>query len=564
MKLRITAAILVAVGIFLWYTLPPRPLTLPSLSNVAASPRGVIHVHTRRSDGTGRTDDIATAAARAGLKFVVFTDHGDATRQPDRPVYLHGVLCIDAVEISTDGGHLVALGLPPAPYPLGGDPRDVIEDVHRLGGFAIPAHPGSAKPALRWLEWMAPFDGIEWLNADSEWRDEQPKTLAHALLAYPLRGAAALGLLLNRPDDVLHRWDGLASHHRITAVAASDAHARLGLRSSAEPYTENVALPIPSYEQVFRAFSISLPQLRLSGDAATDARALLTEIRSGHVYSSVEALAAPAMLSFTARSGDARATGGDLLPPAGPVAFHVSTNAPRGAEVRLLKDGSPIANSSEATLDFQASAEPAVYRVEVRLPARQGSADVPWILSNPVYVRVRDEEWSRPARAAATTARVLYGDGPATAWTIENSAEAAGAIDVVGAVPRGTQLLARYALGGSDGDASFVALSVPVDASIVSYDRVTFTARADRPMRVSVQLRRPGAGAGERWRRSVYLDQDSREVSVFFDEMRPADATTDPQPALAEVRSLLFVIDSVNTKLGASGQFWIDDVKLGR
>ena len=48
---------------------------------------------------------------RAGLQFVILTDHGDGTRAPDPPAYRHGVLCIDAVEISTVDGHLVALNL---------------------------------------------------------------------------------------------------------------------------------------------------------------------------------------------------------------------------------------------------------------------------------------------------------------------------------------------------------------------------------------------------------------------------------------------------------------------
>ena len=111
---------------------------------------GVIHVHTNRSDGLSGPDEIAAAAARAGLKFLVFTDHGDATRKPDPPQYRSGVLCLDGVEISTNGGHYVAIDMPASPYPLAGEARDVVEDVRRLGGFGIAAHPDSPKPELRW------------------------------------------------------------------------------------------------------------------------------------------------------------------------------------------------------------------------------------------------------------------------------------------------------------------------------------------------------------------------------------------------------------------------------
>ena len=119
-------------------TLPPAARVAARIDCRSAAPvRGAIHVHTRRSDGTGTADDVAAAAARAGLKFVILTDHGDGMREPDSPAYRHGVLCIDAVEISTASGHVVALGLPRAPYSLGGETRDVVEDVRRLGGMAI-------------------------------------------------------------------------------------------------------------------------------------------------------------------------------------------------------------------------------------------------------------------------------------------------------------------------------------------------------------------------------------------------------------------------------------------
>ena len=92
---------------------------------------------------------VPAAAARVGLKFIVFTDHGDATRRPDAPAYRSGVLCLDGVEISTTGGHYIALDMPASPFPLGGEPRDVVEDVQRLGGFGIVAHPDSPKTELR-------------------------------------------------------------------------------------------------------------------------------------------------------------------------------------------------------------------------------------------------------------------------------------------------------------------------------------------------------------------------------------------------------------------------------
>src|SRR6476659_714077 len=132
--LLVPAAIVAAVIFFLLAKRPPTPQIVaatldPNLQHLTVA--GAYHIHSTRSDGSGDKEAIASAASRAGLAFVVLTDHGDGTRPPDPPVFLHGVLCIDAVEVSTNGGHLVALDMKASPYPLGGEPSAVVEDVHR-------------------------------------------------------------------------------------------------------------------------------------------------------------------------------------------------------------------------------------------------------------------------------------------------------------------------------------------------------------------------------------------------------------------------------------------------
>ena len=156
----LTAALLAAVIFFLLATLPPRPRQARWNGDPGPSgPHGIRRL-SRPHGSIGRHGDraaVAAAAARAGLQFVIFTDHGDGTRAPEPPAYLSGVLCIDGVEISTNGGHYVALGLPRTPYPLGGEPSAVVEDVARLGGFGFAAHPDSPRPELAWTDWTAPF-----------------------------------------------------------------------------------------------------------------------------------------------------------------------------------------------------------------------------------------------------------------------------------------------------------------------------------------------------------------------------------------------------------------------
>src|SRR5271155_2064592 len=125
-----TAALVAAVAVLFVLALPPRRLALPAFADGTVP--GLIHIHSNRSDGLGSPEEIAAAAARAGLTFIVFTDHGDATRVPDPPAYRSNVLCLDGVEISPTQGHYVAIDMPVSPYPLAGEARDVVDDVRRL------------------------------------------------------------------------------------------------------------------------------------------------------------------------------------------------------------------------------------------------------------------------------------------------------------------------------------------------------------------------------------------------------------------------------------------------
>jgi len=560
----IVGLIAVAIAVTSYASMPRAARSLAASPSLRASVRGAIHIHTRRSDGSGTVDDVVRAASRAGLKFVILTDHGDGTREPDTPTYRNDVLCIDAVEISTTNGHVVALGLPRTPYSLGGEARDVVEDVERLGGMAIAAHPFSPKPQLRWTESNVPVQGLEWVNADSEWRDEPLSTIARSLLTYPFRRPETLAMLLDRPQESLQRWDELTAQRPVVAVAGADAHARIPLTSVGDPYDNRISLPIPGYEQIFRTFSIALPDVTLTGEAKADAGVVLDAIRHGRVFSSIDALAGPVAFSFSASgAGDNVAMGEDVIAK-GPLTFQVRSNAPDDVAITLLRNGERVHSASGSQLEYTSS-DQGVYRVEMQWPGAPGDPPVPWVVSNPIYVLDGPRRVNQVSESVAppTQVDVRYGNGAATDWHIENSPRSRGAVDVVPSVG-GTQLLLRYALGGTQQEGPFVALSLAVPQGLANYDRLIFTAQSSRPTRIWVQLRVPGGAQGRSWHRSVYVDEMPRAITVAFADFRPLEATTTGSPVLADVRDVLFVVDTVNTRPGVSGQLWLDDVKLGR
>jgi hypothetical protein len=245
------------------------------------------------------------------------------------------------------------------------------------------------------------------------------------------------------------------------------------------------------------------------------------------------------------------------------VALHVDLPGAADARIELLKDGQRIATNDGPALRHITS-EAGVYRVEAYLPDAPGSPPVPWIVSNPIYVGRHLVEEPVPARRGKPADVALqYGNGPATQWRIEKSAEALAALDVVRAVG-GTELALRYGLGGAASAAPYAAAVMQAGPGLAGYDRLLFTARADRPMRMSVQLRAPGGQQGERWQRSVFLDRTPREIAVYFEELTPVGTANRRSPDLAAVDSVLFVVDTTNTRLGDGGQVWIDEVRYAR
>lgn len=525
--------------------------------------RGAIHVHSNRSDGSGTPDAIAAAAAAAGLQFVVLTDHGDGTRAPAVPSYRHGVLVIDGVEVNTTGGHFVAMGVPASPYPLAGTPAAVIEDIHRLGGFGVAAHPGSARPSLSWQGWDVPIDGLEWINADSEWRDEARIPIARALMTYILRPPESMATLLDRPAAVLERWDTLAQRRRVIGVAGSDAHARLGFRQRSDPDEgSGLHVRLPGYESTFRTFSNRVVlDAALSGDAAADQQRLLDAVRNGHVYTVVDALATPGSLTFTATSGSRSAQIGDVLPVDGDVVLRASAAAPPGTTLILLRNGQRVHEVTDGTLELNGGRERAAYRIEAYTSGAPGAPPVPWIVSNPIYVGLSEEEAAVPvpgvvSRIPARTAEAAAEFGPR-----DTSA-------VVTAVPvdGGTRRFAgdpaidwTYALTPGAPVGQFAAVAIPISPGLAEFERVQFVVSASSPMRAWVQLR-VAAGNAERYGATFFADDTPRTVDIPFTSFAPIGVTSDATVPLDTAAFLLFVVDTLNTLPGTSGRLVISEV----
>jgi hypothetical protein len=559
--LKIFALAALVLLLIVWMLLPPASVVTGSPA--ALTLRGAFHIHSNRSDGSGTLDTIAAAAARAGLQFIIVTDHGDGTRPPEPPAYRSGVLVIDGVELNTTGGHFAVVGMPKSPYPFAGTPEDVTEDVHRLGGFGVAAHPGSPRPSLSWRDWDVPIDGLEWINSDSEWRDEPRIPVLRALLTYAFRPPESIAALLDRADDVFADWDRLAARHQIVGLAGADAHARLGFRQRTDPDTGSFHIPLPGYEASFRTFSnhveIDAP---LSGRADADAAAVLGAIEAGHVYTVIDAIAGPGNLIFTATSGTHAVKMGEALPIDGDVLLHAGASAPKGTTLVLLRNGQRLHEVTDAPLDMNGGTDPGVYRIEGYTANGPGGPSVPWLVSNPIYVGVGMQRETTPeiappvSRIPARTAEAAGEKGANDTSRVEQMPQPDSRDRTFAGDPG---IIWSFELAPGAAAGQFAAVAIPVSEGLRAFDRVRFRASAATPMRVWVQLRAP-VGNTERWGRTFYVDATTRIVDLPFSSFAPIGVTSSAQAPVDRVTTLLFVVDTLNTLPGTKGSLAISEV----
>ena len=183
------------------------------------------------------------------------------------------------------------------------------------------------------------------------------------------------------------------------ALAGVDAHAKLVLLDDAAG-NSRYSLPVPGYDSSFRVLSIHVrPAAPLTGDAVADAAAVLTAIRSGQLYTAINAWASPPAFEFSATNRSATVHQGEYLSEGGPVALHVRSNAPAGYLTAVWRDGQVVSESDQRDFSVDATAGDAAYGVTIRDPRRPAAP--PWLISNPIHVRDHAERLERTRRTVA-------------------------------------------------------------------------------------------------------------------------------------------------------------------
>lgn len=241
---------------------------------------GGIHVHSKYSDGTGDIYAITRAAKKAGLDWIIVTDHNNFDIQEG---IINGIYVIRGLEISpVNSNHYLALGIDKI-IDYNQEPQKFVDEVREQGGVGFAAHPDESNnrknkySPIKWRDKAVVPDGIEIWNWFSVWADNYvDKNIFAQAYAFFFKHK-----LITKPQtETLSWWDGLnnKSNEIIPAIGSIDVHA-LKIDKYIFPVT------IFPYKDMFKTITnvITLKK-ELSKDFLIAKKQILEAIRLGNNF----------------------------------------------------------------------------------------------------------------------------------------------------------------------------------------------------------------------------------------------------------------------------------------
>ena len=346
---------------------------------------GIYHVHSTMSDGLQSPEEIAIQARATGVSLVLLTDHGmpNLASSSFRKI-IDGVTIVGGSEASLPDGHLTFFGAQEAPaFRLSSFPPEAMDDARGWGGFPVLAYPDD--PDFGWRYWDSDLrpGGIEVLNLftclrGASWLERLQLALYYPFSHYYFLKSIAV------PAESLAHWDDFLRRERLWGFEASDAHGGFRVGSW-------FSIRVPSYADTFSFVGMGISRRYESDPEAA--------VRRGDFFNCVRGAGEPERFEFSAHDGWRDFPSGSDAPVSS--SLHVEVRAGKQAvRMVLKKDGAVVRDVAGDHLDWE-DAGVGVYRVEVFLTAHPLlRADVPWILSNPIFVGMLREPL--PARHFTT------------------------------------------------------------------------------------------------------------------------------------------------------------------
>jgi hypothetical protein len=328
--------------------------------------KGVVHVHSfLGGHSAGTFSEIISAAQASQLNFVIMTEHTEKdfdTAQMTLQGVHGGVLFINGNEVSAENGDRL-LVLP--------------------GEVSLVAYPEEFKT------WdTARINGVEVYNVFTNARRINPVVAFFDVLwsqrSYP---ELIFALYLQRPDESLKKWDQALARGRLTATGGNDAHANIGVSLKDSSGKTLLGIQLDPYTTSFRLVRL---HVLIEEGKTLDAANLMDAVKAGHCFIGFDFLGDPSGFVFEGvNSLEHTIQGGEIsLQPD----TRLQARSPVPARIVIFKDGAVWVDEMTASKEIQVT-ERGVYRVEVYL-----FGNLPWIISNPVYVTTDNTDRSADIR----------------------------------------------------------------------------------------------------------------------------------------------------------------------
>ncbi len=559
----------VAIGFLLWgraFLAWPAPL---AEGGAIIGPRyrasGVVHVHTDLSDGRGTPAEVVAAAARAKAEFVIITDHNRVDEEifdrlggkPGDPLVIVGS------EVSTEAGHILAIGIRPPTFRFSGTLREVLDDIRHLGGCAFAAHPTSPRGETRFSREDESGDwGVEVVNGDTAWREASALALSLAAWTYPVNPAFALSRTLGDFSPERALWDRALARRFAPAIGGTDAHGRI-------PLTRTASIPLPSYEALFGLvrtvvhLNEPLPPTKVAAR-----RAISQALCAGRSVVAIPSLADPKGFSFAAQAASGETFGpGSTLRFAPGLTLRVGGPMPRATRLRLIESGKEVA-AGENALDFPVTS-PGVFRVE----AYTAGEKTPWVLANPISILTAESELERMLAARPSSEPYVQGttvidrfEGP-TPFAAEHDPGSRvddPVLDTAGGRGGGGAAVMSFHLNATPRPPVWCALVDRTSRDLSRNRGISFWLKADGEYRVWFQIRDLNPASAdegtEAWFASVRTSAAWTLYNIPFASLRSINKTSDGAFDSGKIAHLVFVIDHGAMAFGSTGRIWVDDL----
>jgi hypothetical protein len=345
----------------------------------------VVHVHSGYShDGRGSVEEIAAAAARAGVRVVLLTDHNTlAPLHEGKEGWYGPALVLVGAEITTGSGYLLLFDpRPDLPVRARGFALDdLLARYREAGALVLLAHPDH--PRLGWRGDWPPVDGVEVVDVfDQVVAAPVPRQLM-GFLAYPVNPVMAVLSVVHWPRPVLAQWDRIARERPTIGVLALDAHGGIEV-------TDETAVPFPSHETAFRIGQIHFVTRDPLALDKSDRIRVYRAMRAGQFYNAFDGLAPAAGFRFEARRDGEVALMGETLEGPG---WTLEVRVPPVGDtvVRVLRDGAVVHEAPGRQGVRVPVSTAGAYRVEVDLAVNLFPIStvrrMPWIFSNAIHAR---------------------------------------------------------------------------------------------------------------------------------------------------------------------------------